>query len=289
MESLTMACDGHNLARRMWHVGEANKDEKRVLHAVFEFFAYLIRLNRAYAPAKVMMAWDCPPYFRSELYPAYKANRPDVEGNWPTQLHFIMKVAKEADIACVSKVGLEADDCLATIAAKSKNCLIVSSDKDLLSLVSDNDLLAKISGYTTVELLRWTEKEGTHRKRLSSRLDVKEFFGVFPEQVATYKALAGDASDNIPGITGIGHKKAVWLLEQYGTFQGVYDHLHCLTTTTGKQLKIASALEDEYDRAVLFREICQPVVDPDLILPEAKPLSVKAIARALESVPKDRR
>ena len=276
MEPLAMALDGQNLARRMYHIGESNQDEGRELHAVYEFCSYIIRLNRDYSPMKVIIAWDEPPYDRAKLFPAYKANRPDVEGNWATQLHYIKMVADEAGIASASKPGLEADDILATIANRSDNCLIVSSDKDLLSLVSST---------TTVELLRWTKLEGTLRKRLTSRIDVKEFFGVFPEQVSTYKALAGDASDNVPGITGIGHKKAIWLLESYQTFQGIIDHIHYLVTATGKPLAIAKNLHDEHEDAVLFKTICTPFVDDGLVIPEARPLSVKAISEALSRVP----
>lgn len=276
MKPLTMALDGNNLARRMYHIGESNQDENRPLHAVYEFYSYILRLNRDYSPMKVIIAWDDPPYFRSELFPLYKANRPEVEGNWTTQLHFIKIVAVEAGIISVSKLGLEADDVLATIANRSGNCLVISSDKDLLSLVSPS---------TTVELLRWTKLEGTHRKRLTSRIDVKEFFGVFPEQVATYKALAGDTSDNVPGVTGVGKKKAVWLLENYGTFQGIYDHLHYLVTGTGKPLSIAKNLHREHGNAVLFKTICTSFVDDALVIPEARPLSVKAISEALSRVP----
>jgi DNA polymerase-1 len=275
-----MAIDGNNLARRMYHIGESNPDETRALYAVFEFWSYMLRLNRDYAPARVILAWDEPPYFRSEMYPPYKANRSDVTGNWVTQLHFIRKVADEAGIISVSKPGLEADDVLATISKRSGNCLIISSDKDLLSLVSAS---------TTLELLRWTKAEGTHRKRLSDRLSVKEFFGVFPEQVATFKALAGDASDNIPGVEGIGHKKAVYLLENYLTFQGIYDHVSDLRTSLGKPLKIAVSLVEQHEDAVLYKTICTPFVDEGMIIPEARPLSVKAVAEALNSVPDERR
>lgn len=276
MEPLTMAIDTHNLFWRTWHVGKNNPDENRTFFAVYEFFSYLIRLNRDYAPARVILAWDEPPYFRSTMYPAYKANREKEDGNWATQLHLIREVANEAGIASLSRPGLEADDILATIGKRSDNCLIISSDKDLLALVSAT---------TTVELLRWTKLEGTHRKRFSSRMDVKEFFGVFPEQVSSYKAFAGDNSDNVPGVTGVGHKKAIYLLENFMTFQGVYDHLHCLTTASGRPMAMAKALRIEHESAVLYKTICTPLVDDSLVIPEAKPLSVKALSEALEDIP----
>ncbi|KKK56299.1 hypothetical protein LCGC14_3065910, partial [marine sediment metagenome] len=122
-------------------------------------------------------------------------------------------------------------------------------------------------------------------KSLTNRIDVKEFFGVFPEQVATYKALAGDASDNVPGVTGVGKKKAVWLLESYQTFQGIIDHIHYLVTATGKPLAIARNLRLEHEQAVLYKTICTPLVDSALVIPEARPLSVKAISEALSRVP----
>ncbi len=275
MNELIMAVDANGLARRMWHIGEANLDETRKLFAVYEFFSYLIRLDGAYSPYKVILGWDDPPYDRERIFPAYKANRPPVEGNWVTQLHWMKKIAKAAGIAQVSFPGCEADDMLATIAHRNPNCLIVTSDKDLLSLVSDT---------TTVELLRWTKLEGTHRKRLSSRIDVKEFLGVFPEQLSTYKALAGDASDNIPGVSGVGHKWAISLLENYQTFQGIYDHLHYLVKQDGKPLAIAEKLAAEHESAILFKEICTPAVIDNLVLPDARPLDIKGISDALKEM-----
>ena len=270
-----MALDGNNLARRMYHIGESNLDEERTLYAVYEFFSYVIRLNRDYAPARVIIAWDDPPYDRARLFPAYKANREPPTGNWVTQFHFIKKVAKEAGIVSISKPGLEADDVLATVACRTGNCTVVTSDKDLLYLVPA----------ATVELLRWTKAEGTHRKRLADRISVKEFFGVYPEQVAVYKALAGDASDNVPGVTGIGHKKAVSLLELHGTLQGIYDHLHLLRTKSGKPLVIAKNLYNEKEKVALYQNICTPVVDDSLPISEGRPLSIEAISEALRRLP----
>lgn len=275
MNELAMAVDANGLGRRMWHVGEANLDETRKLFAVYEFFSYLIRLDGAYSPAKVILAWDDPPYFREKMYPPYKANRPPVEGNWVTQLRWMKKVTEMAGIAQVSVPSYEADDVLATIAHRNPNCLIVTSDKDLLSLVSDT---------TTVELLRWTKLEGTHRKRLASRIDVKEFLGVFPEQLSTYKALAGDASDNIPGVSGVGHKWAISLLENYQTFQGIYDHLHRLVKQDGKPLAVAKRLAAEHEQAILFKGICTPAVIDCLVLPDARPLNIKGISDALKGM-----
>lgn len=275
MNKLLMAADANGLARRMWHIGETSLDETREMFAVYEFFSYLIRLDGAYSPAKVFLAWDSPPYFRSKMYPPYKANRPGVDGNWTTQLYWMKRIADVAGIAQAEWPSYEADDVLATIAKRHENCLVVTGDKDLLSLVSAS---------TTVELLRWTEKEGTHRKRFASRLDVKEFMGVFPEQVSTYKALAGDQSDNIPGVTGVGHKTAVALLEQYQTFQGIYDHIHYIVKADGKPFVYAKNLVWQHEDAVLYKTLCTPVVIKDLALPGARPLNIKAISDGLKEM-----
>lgn len=275
MDQLVMAVDANHLGRRMYHIGENNLDETRKLFAVYEFFSYLFRLDGAYHPAKVILAWDAPPYFRSAWYPPYKANRPEPEGNWMTQLYWMKEISEMAGIAQIEAPTYEADDVLATIANRSSNCLIVSGDKDLLALVTAS---------TTVELLRWTKKEGTHRKRFSSRIDVKEFIGVFPEQVSTYKALAGDQSDNIPGVTGVGHKIAVQLLEQYQTFQGIYDHTHYIVKGDGKPFAYAKNLVWQHEDAVLYKTICTPLVINDLVLPEARPLDIKAISDGLKEM-----
>ena len=276
MKRLTMAIDGNNLSRRMYHIGESNADETRLLHAVYEFFSYLLRLDRDYSPAKVLIAWDEPPYFRSGMYAPYKANRPLPEGNWETQLHFIKETAEHAGSAQVSQRTLEADDLLAVIARTNSNVIVITSDKDLLALVGRS---------TTVELLRWTRELGTHRKRLTSADDVKEFFGVLPHQVSTYKALAGDSSDNVPGVKGVGKKNAIALIESYETLDGIYAHLGDLRTKTGKPSAVARALLKHRDNAYLFRALCELKGDAQVVMPEAKPLSTSAISDALKRLP----
>lgn len=278
MNELLMTVDLNHLARRVWHIWGAKQDETREMFAVYEFYAYLMRLDAAYSPAKVILASDSPPYFRSEMYPPYKANRPDVEDNWETQLHWIKRIAELAGIAEVSCPTYEADDILATISKRYQNVLVITGDKDLLCLANDS----------TVELLRWTKDEGTHRKRFSARIDVKKFLGVFPEQLPLYKALAGDNSDNIPGVKGIGHKKAIMLLENYGTFQGIYDHIHMLTRADGGPFKFAKNLVREKDNVLLFIELCSPVNIQELVLPQARPLDLKAVSNGLKEMERDR-
>lgn len=276
---LLMAIDLNHLARRVWHIWGAKPDETRKMFAVYEFYAYLMRLDSAYSPAKVILASDSPPYFREEMFPPYKANRPEVEDDYEFQLYWIKRIAELAGIVEVSFPSHEADDVLATIAKRYGNTLIVTGDKDLLSLVN---------GTTTVELLRWTKDEGTHRKRFSSRIDVKEFLDVFPEQLPLYKALAGDNSDNIPGIKGVGHKKAIMLLENYGTLQGIYDHIHMLTKANGEPLKFAKNLVREKDNVLLFIELCTPVNIQELEWPQARPLDIKAVSDGLKEMERER-
>lgn len=282
MNELLMTVDLNHLARRVWHIWGAKPDENREMFAVYEFYAYLMRLDTAYHPSKVILASDSPPYFRSKMYPPYKANRPEVADNWETQLYWIKRIAELAGIAEVSCPTYEADDILATIAKRYENTLVITGDKDLLFLVS------AVFPSTTVELLRWDKENGTHRKRFSSRIDVKEFLGVFPEQLSLYKALAGDNSDNIPGIKGIGHKKAIMLLENYGTFQGVYDHIHMLTKADGGPFKYAKTLVREKDTVLLFIELCTPVNIQELVLPQAGPLDLKAVSNGLKEMERER-
>lgn len=277
MNELWLLADAQCLARRMWHIGESNPDETRTLYCVYEFFSYIIRLDRAYSPMGFILAWDAPPYFRAKMYPPYKANRAEIEGNWATQLHWIKAICKIAEIAQVEVDSYEADDVLMTMVEARNNTLIVTSDKDLLYLVHP---LKSAS----VELLRWTKLEGTHRKRFHTHLDVKDFIGVWPSQLPEYKALAGDASDNIPGVTGIGHKKAVRLLNEYRCIEIIHASLDKLAKKNGRPFKFALQIAKQRDDIALFKELCTPQVISNFEMPQARPLNIKAISDGLKEM-----
>jgi DNA polymerase-1 len=145
--------------------------------------------------------------FRNALYPQYKANRPDPPEDLIPQFPLVRDATRAFGVACVEEPGFEADDLIATYARMAceagARTTIVSSDKDLMQLVIDGK----------IELL-----DTMKNKRLASA-EVMEKFGVPPNKVVEVQALAGDSTDNIPGVRGIGIKTAAELINQYGDLE----------------------------------------------------------------------
>jgi DNA polymerase-1 len=144
--------------------------------------------------------------FRNDIYPEYKANRDDTPENLIPQFELIRDATRAFNVASVQMKGYEADDLIATYArmgqAQGLKVTVVSADKDLMQLVDDG-----------IEML------DPMKQRLIGPDQVVEKFGVLPEKVIDVQALAGDPSDNVPGVPGIGIKTAAQLIEEYGDLE----------------------------------------------------------------------
>jgi DNA polymerase-1 len=210
--------------------------------------------------------------FRNAFYPAYKANRPPAPDDLVPQFSLVRDATRAFGIACVEKLGFEADDLIATYArlahAVGARCTIISSDKDLMQLVVDGQ----------VELL------DTVKNRRLSVDAVKEKFGVTPDKVIQVQALAGDAVDNVPGVRGIGVKTAAELINIYGDVE-------TLLARAGeiKQNKRRETLIENADNARISLRLVtldtQVPLDrtPDtFILQEPDPESLIAFLKAME-------
>lgn len=144
--------------------------------------------------------------FRTEMYPEYKAHRPDLPEDLRPQFPLIRDAVRAFEIPCLEQAGFEADDLIATyarLATEAKaTTTIVSSDKDLMQLVGNG-----VTMYDTMK-----------DKRIGAA-EVMEKFGVGPEKVIEVQALIGDSSDNVPGVPGIGVKTAAQLIGEYGDLE----------------------------------------------------------------------
>ena len=144
--------------------------------------------------------------FRNKLYPDYKAHRPPAPDDLIPQFALIREAVRAFDLPCLEQVGFEADDLIATYARlageRGATTTIVSSDKDLMQLVTD-----KVTMYDTM------------KDRRIGIPEVIEKFGVPPEKVVEVQALAGDSTDNVPGVPGIGVKTAAQLIVEYGDLE----------------------------------------------------------------------
>ena len=177
------------------------------VNAVFGFTKMLLKLIDDFKPIYVAVIFDVArKTFRNDLYDLYKANRSDPPEELIPQFSIIREATNAIGLPVVEMEGFEADDLIATysnIAQKmNKKVIIISSDKDLMQLVDDNTILFDpMKQY-------WINDE-----------QVFEKFGVYPNRVIDVQSLAGDSSDNIPGVPGIGIKTAAELINQYGDLE----------------------------------------------------------------------
>ena len=159
-------------------------------------------------PTHVAVVFDASEKtFRNSIYPQYKANRPEPPEDLVPQFPLVRDATRAFNVACVELLGFEADDLIATYARIAREAkarvTIVSSDKDLMQLVEDG----------VVTLL------DTMKNKRLGQAEVMEKFGVPPSKVVEVQALAGDSTDNVPGVRGIGIKTAAELINQYGDLE----------------------------------------------------------------------
>ncbi len=208
-----------------------DKDGNNV-SAIFGFFNIIMMLIRQYNPDYLIVAMDSKgKTFRHEMYSQYKANRDKTPEDLHSQIPIIEHFLDHMNIPHYAQVGMEADDIVATICKNALECgidaVMVTGDKDLLQLVRDG-----------VSALR-PPKKGEHEYKMCSTAEVKELFGVEPTQIVDYLTILGDASDNVPGIDGIGEKGAVKLLTEYGSLEEAYKNIGVMTK--GMQAKLEAA------------------------------------------------
>ncbi|MCX7029421.1 MAG: DNA polymerase I [Spirochaetes bacterium] len=214
----------------------------RNVSSVFVFFRTLLQLVKDRSPGMLAVAMDSrTPTFRHERYPAYKANREKAPEDLHAQVPVIEEILAALRVPCVRADGFEADDVIATLAERCRStgqpCWILSGDKDILQLIGGNvRLLAQEKGSTALE-------EYTRERVLELR-------GIYPERIVDYLALAGDASDNVPGVAGIGEKTAVKLLSRFEGLDDLYARLDEVTPE-GVRKKLAEGRAD----AMLSREL----------------------------------
>jgi DNA polymerase-1 len=207
--------DGSGYIFRAFHaLPPLTRPDGLQIGAVLGFTNMLIKLLKEKNPDYLVVVFDAArENYRNKIYPAYKANRQETPPELIPQFSLIRQACVAFDVPYIEQEGFEADDLIATYAhSQEGDVTIVSSDKDLMQLVGE-----------TVHML------DPIKNRIIGREEVKEKFGVFPEQVIDVQALAGDPSDNIPGVPGIGVKTAAELIQRYGTLENLLENLDEIT------------------------------------------------------------
>jgi len=217
-------------------------------NAVFGYINILKKHLDAIRPDFAAAAFDVhAPTFRHRFDPAYKATRKPMPEELRAQLPFLRKATEAMGIAVVEKEGYEADDILGALSKLAQDggneAYLVTGDRDSYQLVSDRVTL----------ILAGTQKD----EEITPQV-LFEKFGLSPEKMIAVKALAGDTSDNIPGVRGIGEKTAVKLISQFGSLDGVYENPDRLPVGPAAREKLLSGKEDAY-RSLFLATICREV------------------------------
>lgn len=271
--------DGHALAYRVFSalpLDSFTTQTGEPTNATFGFVRTLLDIIQADDPPHYLaVSFDLGATFRDALFAEYKGTREKMPDELNVQIERIKEVVAAFNIPILAVEGYEADDVLGTIARQAKEqgvrVEIITGDRDLLQLVDDN---------TIVEL-----PPGRY-ERLPQRYDVDAVlakFDVPPPRIVDYKALVGDASDNIPGVKGIGDKTARKLLQMYETLDGIYAHLDEIKGTLGQ--KLAEGKENAYLSYKLATIITDAPIKLDLdacVAHEFDPEPVLALFQTLE-------
>lgn len=183
--------------------------------AVFGFASIMAKLMYQHRPDYVIVVFDAGRHtFRNEIYPPYKTNRSAVPDDLAAQFPYFRKLIQAYNVPMIEMAGYEADDIIATLCEMvfGLDVVVVSGDKDLMQLVRPGVQLYD-SGKG-----QWIRED-----------DVKAKFGVSPDLVIEVLGLVGDAVDNIPGVSGIGQKGAMKLVQQFGLLETLYGRLEQIT------------------------------------------------------------
>jgi len=227
--------------------------------AVFGFISRLESLIQELHPDRLAVAFDSKEKnFRRELYPEYKAKRQLPPDELIQQLPAVHEYLAGRNIHSLMKPGLEGDDIIALLAKR-----FAAAGSDVVIFSADKDLFQLVGGHVTVYHPKLKKELG--------RAEVKELFGVFPEQVVDYLSLAGDSSDNIPGIPGVGDKTATKLIEKFGSLDALLHRLDEVDPRLREKIKANGHLLESWSRLLDLDRI--PKTDIDLEVPRFAPRS----------------
>lgn len=245
MSEKLVLIDGHSILNRAYY-GVPDLTNSAGLHtnAVYGFLNIMFKILDEEKPQYFAVAFDLKaPTFRHKMYEQYKGTRKPMQEELVQQVPVIKEVLTSMGVPLMMLEGYEADDLLGTVAKKAEadgyEVSVISGDRDLLQLATDR---IKIR-------IPKTKKGGTEIEDYHTA-DVMEKYQVTPIQIIELKALMGDASDNIPGIPGVGEKTAAKIIGQFGSIENAYEHVDEIKPNKAKE-----SLREHYDLAVLSKKL----------------------------------
>ena len=242
-----MILDGNSLLFRAFYALPPLKTKKgQYTNAVYGFLSMLYKLIDIYSPEYLCVAFDPEkPTFRHEQYKDYKATRQKAPNELVQQFKLIRDVLDVHKIKRIEVEGFEADDLAGTFACRAKedtNVYLVTSDKDYLQLIDENVIVVL------------TKKGVTNIEEMDLK-SMEEVYGLTPEQFVDLKALMGDSSDNIPGVSGVGEKTALKLMQEYKSLDNIYENIDNIKG------KLKERLETDKMQAYMSQTLARIVTD----------------------------
>ena len=237
--------DGHSILNRAFYgVPELTNSEGLHTNAVYGFLNIMFKILDEEKPDYLTVAFDLSaPTFRHKMYGEYKGTRKPMPHELVEQVPLIKEALTDMNVCVVTKEGYEADDILGTLAKRAEAegmiVSVVSGDRDLLQLATDN-----------IKIRIPKTKKGTTEIEDYNTAQVVETYGVTPVEFIDMKALMGDASDNIPGVPGIGEKTAGAIISKYHSIENAYEHVEELTPNKAK-----NNLKEYYEQAQLSKTL----------------------------------
>ena len=236
-----MILDGNSVINRAYYgVKPLTTREGLYTNAIYGFLNILEKMEREEQPDAICVAFDLHgPTFRHEKYRLYKATRHGMPEELAQQMPYLKQVLSAMNIPIYECQGWEADDVIGTVGRlcgeSDWECVIVTGDRDSLQLVDP---------HVSVKLV--ISKAGQTTAALYDEAAFRAEYGFEPKRLVDLKALMGDHSDNIPGVPGVGEKTALTLLHQFGSLDGVYDHLEADSIRPKLREKLEAGRESAY-------------------------------------------
>lgn len=219
------------------------------INAVYGFASFLIEILKRFEPEHIVVVADSEkPTIRSSEFVLYKANRKERDIELINQIPLVFDLVKAFDIPIYKTDGYEADDIIGTIANQAKQkgfkSTIITGDQDLFQLIDGAFINVFLTGRNFAE------------SKIYLPEDVVNKLGITPEQVPDYKGLAGDASDNIPGVKGVGKKTAQDLINEFKTIENIYENINSIKGSVQKKLI------ENYEMAIKSKQLA--TIDTDV-------------------------
>lgn len=245
--------DSHAILHRAYHaIPDFQTSQGEPTGALYGLITMLLKSITDFSPDYIIAARDLPgPTFRDKLFEEYKGTRAEIDEPLVEQLKKAPDLLKAFGIPVYSAEGFEADDVIGTIAEKVKN------DTDVIIATGDADMFQLVDGE---KVQVYHLRQGINDLVLYDDERVRERYGFGPEEVIDYKGIRGDASDNIPGVPGVGEGSATKLIETFGSLEDIYTAIEKkdvekVAKEAGVQKRYVQLVADNKDKALFSREL----------------------------------